>query len=160
MLYIALVLVCCLIQGESTCRRNVSGKVHSDPKDVSDRLKEVAKDKKLLAVVEASFLKFMGLKKRPKKHRKKTIKVPPHLWKIYRKWANRAYKDSVKKNSDTARVIHHSGMLVLLSINSCSRRCCNDHSCVTVKCTLTQSAFTCSKLTIETLEQVVKYVQS
>ena len=135
MLYIVLVLVCCLIQGESTCRRNLSGKVYGDPKDVGDRLKEVAKNKKLLAVVEASFLKFMGLKKRPKKHRKKTIKVPPHLWKIYRKWSDRAYKDSVKQNSDTARVIHHSGMLVLLSIYSCFRRFCNGHGCVTVKCT-------------------------
>lgn len=134
-LYISLVLVCCLIQVESTCRRNLSGKVYSDPKDVSDRLKDVAKDKKLLAVVEASFLKFMGLKKRPKKHRKKKIKVPPHLWKIYRKWSDRAYEDSVKKNSDSARVIHNSGMLVLLSINSCFRRCFNSHGYVTVNCT-------------------------
>ena len=104
-IYLTTIFLYCIVHIECTCKRG-PGKTYGN---TNTNLKNIAKDKKLLAVVEASFLKFMGLSKKPNKHLKKKVKVPAHLWKIYRKWSNDDYDDNDKKNSDTARVVYHSG---------------------------------------------------
>ena len=65
-------------------------------------------DRKIMQMVEQQLLKLFGFKR--KANPRKTLRVPDHMWTMYRKW-NGEVHDDTDKLANVVRIIHHEGKL-------------------------------------------------